>query len=409
MSTQRKYFYKAVSQSGEIIDGSLDGHSTETVSTVLKEVGLRPLFISLDPLRESFLHREIGRPKSSLKLVECKLFCETTAMMLDAGMRLDEAMLAAKTIFTNNKRLATFAQHLHYKLRLGESFSLALAEKRFQFPEATIGLIKSGEESSQLEYVLDACARAFERKIEYRSAIVQAATYPFFVLLVALIAIAVLSLLVAPQLIPLFQSMEAPVPSPIALLAGFGALLTNHTFAAFGTIMALAFVTLFFWHSTATHQTLQRLLFFAPLLRHHAQWAAAGRFATSIRLGRLAGVQEEPLAISAIMASNCPFSASNADICIQMLRQGNRLSDWVKQSGYFPQLLVQLLQTAEDTGAYTTSLKIVETEAERVLQNGIERISSILAPCLILIIGALIGSIVFSVFSSMNNLGSLLT
>lgn len=408
MPQNRRLYYKAVSNTGEVVEGDLTGKSRSDVSQQLRDAGLRPLFIGNSKLRSSFLQKEIGRPKTALSTSDCKQFCETLAMMLNAGLRIDDAMLASKTIFEKNKRISLFVIHLHHRLRLGERFHSALRDQVFEFPVGTANLIESGEESGDLPAVLTACAKSFERELELRSSLVNASAYPAVVLFVAAVAVSILSLLVAPQLVGLFASLNTEVPATINALSNIGAFLKAWFVVILSCLFGSVLTIPILLRAPKIRNWLLWASFATPIVDSFVKWGAAGRFSTSLRLGRIAGVPEERLAKNAIMASNCPNASAQADICVQMLRRGNKLSAWIRRNNYFPKLLVQLIETAEQTGAYSSSLKIVETESERVLRGGIEKISSVLAPALILVVGAFIGSIVFSVFSALNNLGALL-
>jgi len=405
MAETSTLYYKALSENSEIIEGDFAEADMNNVKSMLKEAGLRPVYIGPNKPKVSFLHTEIGPPKHALSTQNCQRFCETLSMMLQAGLKLEPALNSAQLVFKGDRSLNAFVSQIRYKIRLGENFSDALSQKQFQFPEETISLIKSGESSADLPTILTSAAHEFTRQIELRSVLVS----PLFVMLVAVTAIIVLSTLVAPQLLELFVSFDAPTPGPIFILAAIGQFLAEYGlwFALFSTLAVFALMAAM--RSSRIMNLVSQLLFFIPGIRTISSWQAAGRFATSLKLGRIAGSAEEELAQNAITASSIPLSQTQAKLCVQMLRQGSRLSDWMAKNKNFPDLLLQLLKTAEQTGAYIPSLKIVELEADRVLRQAIEKISSVLAPALIVLVGGLIGSVVFSVFSSMNNLSSILT
>jgi len=402
-------YYKALSENSEIIEGDFAGADMNSAKSMLKAAGLRPVYIGPNKPKVSFWHTEIGPSKYALSTQDCQRFCETLSMMLRAGLKLEPALNSAQLVFKGDRTLNAFVSQIRYKIRLGQNFSDALSQEQFQFPKETISLVKSGESSADLTTILNSAAHELARQIELRSVLVSASVYPLFVLLVAVAAIIVLSTLVAPQLLELFVSFDAPTPGPISILAAIGQFLAEYGlwFASFSILAVFALMAAM--RSNHIKNLVSQLLFFIPGIRTISSWQAAGRFATSLRLGRIAGSAEEELAQNAITASSIPLSQTQAKLCVQMLRQGSRLSDWMAKNKNFPDLILQLLKTAEQTGAYVPSLKIVELEADRVLKQAIEKISSVLAPALIVIVGGLIGSVVFSVFSSMNNLSSILT
>jgi len=78
------------------------------------------------------------------------------------------------------------------------------------------------------------------------------------------------------------------------------------------------------------------------------------------------------------------------------VKEGERLSKPLDDTGIFPSLAIQMITVGEETGRLEEMLIRVAENYEKVLKNTVKRLISFLEPAMILVMGLVVGFIVIS-------------
>lgn len=91
------------------------------------------------------------------------------------------------------------------------------------------------------------------------------------------------------------------------------------------------------------------------------------------------------------------------------LREGRSIAETLGASGLFPDMVIAMIAVGEESGALDSLLAKVTAFYEQELQEGVRRLSSMLEPVLIVVLGAAVGFIVISIllpyFQIIGNMG----
>jgi type IV pilus assembly protein PilC len=90
------------------------------------------------------------------------------------------------------------------------------------------------------------------------------------------------------------------------------------------------------------------------------------------------------------------------------LQRGEPLADPLQASGIFPPLLAEMVRTGEETGTIDITLDKTALFYEKEVAYLVDRLSTLLEPVLLLVVGFFIGMIVFSVLSPMYSIFELI-
>jgi general secretion pathway protein F len=82
------------------------------------------------------------------------------------------------------------------------------------------------------------------------------------------------------------------------------------------------------------------------------------------------------------------------------VREGQGIAGPLGRSGVFPTLALQMVSVGEETGRLDEMLMRVAEYYERDSYNQIKRLTSLLEPALILVMGLLVGFVVISMLSA---------
>ena len=145
--------YRALTQNGEIVHGTLSAPTAAEVAHRIEYLRLLPIETIEDKATVAASGAGFGffgRPSPA----EVTTFTRDLALLLKAGARLDDALelLASDT---DVGRLRPVVGKLRAALLTGESFAAAVADHPALFPAMYVALVRVGEVSGTLDQVLE--------------------------------------------------------------------------------------------------------------------------------------------------------------------------------------------------------------------------------------------------------------
>ena len=174
--------YRALTQNGEIVSGSIAAASLAEVSQRIEYLGL----VAIDTAVEgetagwSFSLATLSRPRPE----DVTIFTRDLALLMKAGARLNDAL----ELLSNDMdvgRLRPAVLKIKTGILSGESFAEALDRHPLLFPSMYVALVRVGEMSGTLDHILETLGSERTRAEGWRRKVTDALQYPAFVLLAA--------------------------------------------------------------------------------------------------------------------------------------------------------------------------------------------------------------------------------
>src|SRR5215831_15698342 len=144
--------YRALTQNGEIVNGTISAPTLEEVARRIEYLRLLPIETVEDKRAgsSSVGFGLFGKPSSA----EITTFTRDLALLLKAGARLDDALeLLASDADVG--RLRPVVARLRAALLSGESLAEAVGAHPALFPPMYVALVRVGEISGTLDHVLE--------------------------------------------------------------------------------------------------------------------------------------------------------------------------------------------------------------------------------------------------------------
>ncbi len=401
--------YTAILATGETTTGLLEAPSEQAVIDLLRRQGSLPVRAEpADRAARSFstvLGANFGGPRQ-LSGQDVADATRELAVMLTAGQDLDRA-LRFLVDTAEKKHVRTILTQVREAVRDGAPFATALAQHPRSFPRLYVGLIRAGEAGGMLANTLERLADLLEKQRALRSSVISALIYPAILLVAGIGSIVLLLTQVLPQFVPMFEQAGATLPKPTLIVIALG-----HFVSAYGLYAAIFLVILVM----AARQALQRpnvrlawdrSLLRLPIVGTLARELLAARFART--LGTLLQNGVPLVGALGIVSDVIGNAAAEAAVrtATESAKGGAGLSRPLQQSGIFPVRTVYLLRLGEETAQLgTMSLRAAEIHEEQS-RIGIERITALLVPVLILTMGVAVAGIVSSLLLAMLSLNDL--
>ncbi|MEN9489858.1 MAG: hypothetical protein RJA63_307, partial [Pseudomonadota bacterium] len=194
------------------------------------------------------------------------LFSIELMELLDAGLGVVEAVDALSARQRDSETTRVFARLLE-RLRVGVSFSAALAQSADLFPPIYIGLVRAAERTSDLKGALGRYLEYRSRFDALRARVVSALIYPVILLCVGSAVTLFLMVWVMPRFSAVFDTSGHNMPILSRLLIDWGHLVSQYRLELTSSVVALI-AALFVISYRAFHTgSAETLLVFFPALQ----------------------------------------------------------------------------------------------------------------------------------------------
>ena len=384
------FTYTARDRNGQQRIDAIESNSREAAILALRTQGLLPLKIeevkknsgptgsfSLNPFDyRSFNSSDIEHEFHQI------------AVMLRSGISLLDAL----NLIIKHCRIGSRStwERLAKRIQQGSSFTDALREHN-AFSEFTIQLIRVGEQTGNLNTVMDEAAKEVKSSRKLKKQILSALRYPAFTLLMAIgIVIFMLTSLV-PEIKKLLKIMGKPMP-PItkALIDTSDWVLANGVMVALVVFAVIVtFIVLYSW--PPSRWWIDKWALKIPVIGYVLRLSGTVLFCRAMGLLLRSGVvmvdalgTMEKLHTNQYMASRIAFSRNR-------VLQGGSLSDQMEiESGYMP-LMLQMMRVGENSGTLDDILLEMTDYHDELLEQAIATLVGMIAPAMTVFVGGVVG------------------
>lgn len=407
------YFYRARDASGRAHEGIEVAASEEEVLRTLENSQLIPVYIenrapSGVTAARSRITRElqeiVTRWRTSVKPVSVALFARQLATMIQAGLPLVRSLRSIARDH-EDKRLGGLLEKVAEDVQKGDSLSTALARHPGAFGEVFVSLVNTGEVSGTLDRIMDQTASYLERSETLRLKVEAALRYPLFVLVTAFAMLFLMIVWVIPKFSVIYSQFRVPLPWPTRLLLAVSHLFVANVIIVIPLLATLA-VGAWSWARTERGRLwIDRLKVDLPLFGPLIRMYAVTKFART--LGMLTASGTHILYALRVMR---PVPGNRVlERGIEAMRarveEGDSLSKAMADTQVFPEMLVQMTATGEETGQLDNMLSRTADFYEQRVTAQVEGLSSLVEPIAIVVLGGLIGVMLLALYLPIFNLG----
>jgi general secretion pathway protein F len=400
------YRYKAVTVSGEILEGQFDVASNDEAIAKIQDAGNIPLEISAaDAGDAGGMFGRIGK-RQAINATQVLQFTQQVATLLGAGQPLDRALQILLEL-PESEKAKRIIERVRDHVRGGGALSDALEAEPGVFSKLYVNMVRAGEVGGSLDTTLARLANYLERAKALRESVVNALIYPAILVVMVLLALFVLLTFVVPRFLPMFKDMNVELPMITQVVLFVGTTLQDWWWL----IAALIFGGVLLLRRRLADPA-ARLAWDARLLNMRIVGQLLGRLETA-RLARTLGTLLKngvPLLTALQISRNVLGNTALADAvdkASEEVKTGGGLAFALGQSKRFPRLALQMISVGEETGKLDDMLIQVAEYFDKEVRQQVKRMTSLLEPALLLVGGVVVAFVVLSMFSaifSINNM-----
>ncbi len=386
------YKYKAINEKGKSLQGTIDAESPKAATDKLKREG-----VFLSSLNE--IKRDNTRgflPFRGISSSELAVSTRQFSTLISAGLPL-EASLLALSEQTEDPRLSQVLTEVRDRINEGSSLTNALREHPKVFSDLYTNIVKAGEASGALDIVLLRLADFLEKQYALVSRIRSALIYPIFMFAIGSGVLFFMVSYVIPRIAKIFEEGSKSLPFITVVLIKFSNFLSQNLIGLLIVLAAIIFGAYRFRKTERGRAFFDRLIFKLPIYGKIARSVAISRCTRT--LGTLLGSGIpllEALEIGEAVVGNTVYVDALRGVR-ENVREGTSLATPLREGDVFPPLVTRMIAVDEQTGEMEEMLVKIADMYDLQVETYVSTIMSLLEPVMILVIGVVIGFIVFAI------------
>ncbi|MCG7538940.1 type II secretion system F family protein [Pseudoalteromonas sp. OF7H-1] len=375
--------YKVCNSEGEIEKGELTAESESSVYTQLQSKDL--LVLEIKVVRTRSIRKKVS-------LNDLEQSTSQLSTLLQNGLRVDKALdVLAQS--NRNSALGQVWASVLADIKQGAVLSEALAKRTDIFSTLYIEMVKIGEATGNLPQVFARLSQNLQFQSALRSKVIQASTYPIFILFVCISAIWAIFNFVIPSMSSMFDN-GGEIPEYTRLLLDLSTWVQNYQLH----LLTFLFLCALALYSAMQRDLLRKKLFSTviqfPIVKQIVTHSDRIKFSTALQLTLESGVSlSDSLQLALQTVANPRLHAKLTKV-VGVVSSGGVLSNELKGVSLYDDVAISLITVGEESGSLASSFSEIANRSRNRFESWLTKFTALLEPLLILIMGGIVGSVV---------------
>ncbi len=392
MRNMPHFSYVAMDGAGRTIKATMEAENEALVLAKLRERNLQIVEIKEGGGRSLSMGQKKVKPKSLV------VFSRQFATMIDAGIPVLRCLEILSTQ-TKDPAMIGALQAITNDVKGGMALNESMVKHPKVFSKLYVNMVRAAELGGILDIILDRLAGFLEYEADVRAKIKGAMMYPVLVIFFSMIMLMVLFSFVLPKFKEIFDGMDVELPALTAGLFAIGTFMQSYwwTIVLFNVGLFVAYKM---WAKTPKGG--YQLDFFKlkiPMVGELILKMSVARFCRTFGTLINSGV---PIMRSLEIVGETLDNKVLAGAIEQTrasVREGNKLSVPLAESGFFPTMVTHMIDVGEESGRLSDMLVKVGDFYDAEVEATVKGLTSMIEPLLIIFLGVVVGFIAISVMT----------
>ena len=335
-------------------------------------------------------------------------FCESMAMMVQAGIHTDEAISLLQS--EHGQTGGILEQGLHVmKTQVDEGAGLAAAMTASGiFPAYAIQMVEAGESSGRLEDILFRLARYYADQKTISEKLKSAVTYPAAMLVLIIAVLAVMLVMVLPAFTDVYNNLTGSLAA-----SSYGYVRWAYGFCWFALVLmillAAALVAgLWMWRH-GKREAVERILRKNKLCSGILESMGMFRFTSALETFLASGEMQDEAVLKSLPMTDCAPVEEKLHRCVSRMEEGHSIAQAAYDEELFEPVYGRMLLAGERSGNMEHVLSRLTGLLEENCGNLVDRLVSIVDPLLsgvlMVTVGLSLLSVMLPLIGMMNAIG----
>jgi general secretion pathway protein F len=388
------YQYQYVDSLGKRRSGAIEAQGDREAKEKLREQGF--LVTQLQ------VKSKISK-KQNLKGDNLLAFTVQLSQLINAGIPLYESLIAIEEQ-SRSDSYHRIILSLCEQIRSGTSLSAAMGAYPESFDKLYCGMVAAGEAVGALGPVLEKLTHFLSRSMKLKKQITTALIYPGILGGFSLLIIGVLLGFVVPSLEGIFaeRKLNAFTNAVLAL----SHLFRDYWWLYFPIMIASVVWGIWQLRSPKGRLWMEKTLLKIPLLKTLVIQTAVARFCRTMGTLLQGGLSMiDALRISRNIMRNVVLE-KEIQVAEGKIIEGRSLSQELKRSAYFPQLVARMLAVGEESGTSVIMLNRIADMYEGEIEKTLDRVMAMAQPVILIVMGLVIGTVLLAILLPLTDVSS---
>jgi type IV pilus assembly protein PilC len=379
-------------RTNESIAGERFSNSPQALAAVLRREMIAPIAIQEKKAQGfSFSFRK------KVSQSEVAIFTRQFSVMLDAGLPLIQGLDAIAQQHPNKEFKAVLEQ-IRGDVEGGSTLSAAMERHPKVFDSLYTNMVAAGETGGILDTILQRLSSFIEKIVKLKRALRSALIYPATILTIAVGVVAVILWKVVPVFSTLFEGFGVDLPLATRFVIALSGIVERYMIFLIILIGIAAFGIRSYHQTEKGRRVIDNALLKAPVLGDVLRKIGVARFTRTLATLLTSGVPIlDGMEITAKTSGNAILEDTIYRLR-QKIEEGGNMADPMRQSGFFPPMVTQMVSVGESTGEMDTMLVKVADYYEEEVDVVVANLLTILEPILMVFLGVVVGGIVISMY-----------
>jgi type IV pilus assembly protein PilC len=400
-----EFAYDAINSQGLLTSGVI---SAPDVSSAREQLQARGLLPSSLAEKAAAGEDSFGSMFKKVKPKSLQVFARQLATMIEAGVSVVAALVTLEEQ-TDDKYLKEVVSEVRADVESGMIFSRALGRHPKVFSRLFCAMVAAGESSGTLDTVLDRVATQIEKETKLKRRVKGAMIYPAVVLSFATLVLIFMLMFIVPVFQKVFDELNGQLPTPTRIIIAMSQALRGYWFVIFPTIGLIVYMLRRLKRTPEGVKAWDRFKLRVPMkIGDVVQKVALARISRTLATLVAAGVDIiTALDITAGTAGNWVLETALQRTSARV-HDGVPISIPLAEDEIFPPMVSQMVKIGEETGELDKMLSKIADFYEDEVDSSIASLTSIIEPLLMICVGAMVGTIVISMYLPMFKLLTLI-
>ena len=345
--------------------------------------------------------------RKSLDELGVSAFCESMAMMVQAGIQTDEAIELLQSEKEKGGILRQALGDMKTKTEQGGTLAEAMSDAGI-FPDFAVRMVAAGESSGRLENVLFRLSRYYAGQKTLTEKLRGAVTYPAAMLVLIIAVLSAMLIIVLPAFRAVYDRLTGSLAASSYAYIRAAALFCTAALVVMAALTCLLLVGLLLWKSGRRAPVLAVLELF-PRCRAILMTGALYRFTSAVEIFLSSGEMQDEAVLASIPMVGYEKLEEKLRGLVRRMEEGRSFSQAAYDEELFEPVYGRMLLAGERSGGLERVLErltqLLEEETAHQVDRLVEIVSPALSGVLMVTIALTLISVMLPLIGMMNAIG----
>src|SRR5919106_1620702 len=393
------YAFKALDLAGASTKGEMEAGDKQAVAAQLRSKGL--IVHDIEEQKPANAGDLLARFRK-VKADDLVIATRQLSTMVNSGMSLLRALYIIEEQ-TENDKLREIWVDVRKDVEAGLALSDALKKHPDMFNDLYVAMVQAGETGGILDQTLVRVADQLEKDAALRRQIKAAMIYPSLIGGFAIVVLVALVTFLVPVFEKIFDDFGGDLPAITKFTVWLSHMFTQRWYVMIAVIVGTIWAFRYWKRTDRGRIQWDRIKLKLPVkIGDIVQKVALARFSRTFSGLIAAGVPMlEAIDITGRTSGNRVVEMAMDDVRESVKRGGSLTQPMMAVPEAFPVMVTQMIGVGEETGALETMMSKIADFYEEQVAAAVKALTSILEPIMIVVVGAIVGFIVISMYLPM--------